>query len=729
MEYTGKIIRVRFYNESNGFIVGLLRLQDSTRSFWTTGRIMRFDEHLMYTLKGEFVEHPKYGEQFNFISYEEHVENDDQELIRYLSSSLFKGIGKVQATKIVEALGKETIELIKEDIDVLDGIEGINEKKKAAIKEVLFDHVYEQEVIQYLMTKGITMHWIEEILLTYQDKSMEILVEEPYDLLKKVEGIPFKIVDQIGLAAGIEKQDPMRLKALIYAFIKEYTFKNGHTFIDRPFLEGKLMQLDPLIDYQDYLTIIDEMINKGELVIYGDKVLLDFYDESEKIIHDTLTSFLNLPESTYSLDKIQTYIDEYEKEEWIQLDESQKQSIVKFLNSPFLILTGGPGTGKTTLVKAMIAIYNQIEKNGQIALCAPTGRAAKRLNELTGLDAQTIHRLLHYDVQKKEFMVDSQHPLEATLLIVDEFSMVDSVLFSKLLLASSRVNKIIVIGDHEQLPSVGPGNVLSDLLQIEQIPRIHLEKVYRQKEHSGIVQLAHAISHQDMDELVFDEDVHFTSCIASGTLAAIKKQIELSLEQGYDKQDIQVLAPIYQGVAGIEAINTLLQDVLNPMREGLKQIQVGRFVFREGDKVLQLKNRVDDNVFNGDIGTIIEIIPKHKGQTSDKIVVDFDDQIIEYENSDFNSLTLAYCMSIHKAQGSEFKIVMMPILKDYTIMLRKNILYTGITRAKNQLYLFGDPLAFKHAIQTTNLLQRQTYLKERFNFNETDEELSPYDFM
>ena len=188
MEYTGKIIRVRFYNESNGFIVGLLRLQDSTRSFWTTGRIMHFDEHLMYTLKGDFIEHPKYGEQFNFTSYEEHVENDDQELIRYLSSSLFKGIGKVQATKIVEALGKEAIELIKEDIDVLDGIEGINATKKATIKEVLFDHVYEQEVIQYLMTKGITMHWIEEILLTYQDKSMEVLVEEPYDLLKKVEG-------------------------------------------------------------------------------------------------------------------------------------------------------------------------------------------------------------------------------------------------------------------------------------------------------------------------------------------------------------------------------------------------------------------------------------------------------------------------------------------------------------------------------------------------------------
>ena len=395
-----------------------------------------------------------------------------------------------------------------------------------------------------------------------------------------------------------------------------------------------------------------------------------------------------------------------------------------------MILTGGPGTGKTTIVKAAIDVFSRMNRDCPISLVAPTGRAAKRLSELTGLESQTIHRLLKWDIQKNEFMHDAQHPLETSLLIIDEFSMVDTVLFARLLEACSKVEKILIIGDHEQLPSVSPGNVLRDLLLIESIPTIRLNKIYRQKESSGIVKMAHEIRNDEMQSFdLFDDykDIHFMDCANTQVLGFTKKIVEKALSEGYSNSEIQVLAPMYQGIAGIDALNEMLQDVMNPKSEFHQEIRVGQRVFREGDKILQLKNRVDDNVFNGDIGTLVEIRLKDNVETlSDTIVVDFDGIFVEYPANDFNSITLAYCMSIHKAQGSEFKIVILPILNDYYVMLQKKLLYTGITRAKQSLFLLGQRQAFVRGITTQKTKERCTYLKERFN---EEKGMSLYDFM
>ena len=393
-----------------------------------------------------------------------------------------------------------------------------------------------------------------------------------------------------------------------------------------------------------------------------------------------------------------------------------------------MIITGGPGTGKTTIVNAMIKIYQRLNPDQRLAIVAPTGRAAKRLSEVTGVEACTIHRLLKWDLHTNTFAVNEKNPLDVDLLIIDEFSMVDSLLFSHLLLACQKVSQILLIGDDQQLPSVAPGHVLKDLIESECIPTIALHYIYRQSKESGIVQLAHSIRNDQYDENLFFQysDIHFQTCTPYDVVKYVRVLVSKALEDGYDGQDIQVLAPMYNGVAGIDALNDCLQELLNPSDGFKNELRVGKRVFREGDKILQLKNRVEDNVFNGDIGTLVEICYKDNFEyLTDKMIVDFDGTIVEYTPQEFYTLTHAYCMSVHKSQGNEFKIVIMPVLKDYYIMLKKNLIYTGLTRAKQSLWFLGSHQAFVYGVTHKQDERRKTTLIERMK---KTPEISLYDF-
>lgn len=729
-QYVGTIIQVRFYNEQSRFIVAVIDDDELAKPMLITGLMNEPKEHQRYRFYGEFVVHPKYGKQFKFSRYEEVLANDYDEVIRYLSSPLFKGIGKIQATHIVDALGEDALEKIKENSDILDSIKGMTLQKKKTICEVLNTQNYENEVIQFLMNHGMSLVIIDKILNTYKEETMKIIREYPYQLIDDVEGIQFKSVDQLALAMGVDYQDENRIEAVVYHLIKELCFQTGNTYIEEQYLLSRLLKFDYRIDNTTYHKAIETLLTKRKLYRHDNKLLVDIYEEAELSIASHLENFMRMHQDEDTYTNINEYIEMIERRDIIQFDDSQKDAIKLFLNSSLMILTGGPGTGKTTIVKAAIEIFSKLYEDCQISLVAPTGRASKRLSELTHLEAQTIHRLLKWDIQKNEFMHDATHPLDTSLLIVDEFSMVDTVLFARLLEACGKVEKILIIGDHKQLPSVSPGNVLRDLLLNDKIAIVELNKIYRQKESSGIVKMAHLIRNDEMTSFdVFDEykDIHFIDCSNLQVLEFTKKIVEKALSEGYSHQEIQVLAPMYQGVAGIDALNEMLQEVMNPKSEIHQEIRVGQRTFREGDKILQLKNRVDDNVFNGDIGTLVEIRFKDNVETlSDTIVVDYDGTFVEYTPTDFNSITLAYCMSIHKAQGSEFKIVIMPVVNDYYVMLQKKLIYTGITRAKQSLFLLGQRQAFARGVTQEKTNERQTYLKERMIEEKT---ISPYDFM
>ena len=727
----GSIVQIRFYNEQSKFIVALIDEENIHQKILVTGNMLEPQLGLRFRFNGDYVIHPKYGEQFKFIGYEEVLANDYDEIIRYLSSSLFKGIGKIQATRIVDTLGENALEMIKEDPLVLSSIQGMTQSKIDTIYQELNKN-NQQETIQFLYQHGLSLTIIEKIIQTYQENTLDLIKHQPYQLLEDIENISFKNVDKLALALGIPIDDQYRIDTLVVYCIKEMCYNSGNTYVLFNHLIERLGKVDFQLKEETYIEAINRLKEAGKLIIRDEKIFIDLYEMAETNIKEAIDYFIHLPINHEDLTKIEQIIETIEQRDQIQFASNQRQAIIDFVKYPLMILTGGPGTGKTTIVKAVIEVYKKLYQSESIALVAPTGRAAKRLSELTNLEAQTIHRLLHFDISNNEFMFDEDHPIECDLLIIDEFSMVDTILFDYLLQASRMVKKILIIGDHEQLPSVSPGNLLSDLLSIHQIHSICLEKIYRQKQSSGIIQLAHAISsNQDIEYTMFKsyEDINFITCQNHQVLSLIQKIVIKALNEGYDYNDFQILAPMYQGVAGINAINEMLQNLLNPMSEYVSEIKIGRQCFREGDKVLQLKNRVEDNVFNGDIGRIVEIHLKDNFEyLSDTIVVAYDDKLIEYTSNDFNQITLAYCMSIHKAQGSEFKIVIMPILNDYYIMLKKNLIYTGITRAKQSLFLIGQSQAFFKGIKQKQNKERLTYLKQRFNTKKQNE-LSPYDFM
>ncbi len=725
MEYTGVIVRVRFYSDETKFIVANVEVEEENDVICMTGYMSYVNEEEKYRFTGYYVTHPRYGKQFQIESYEVIRSNDEEEIVRYLSSSLFKGIGVKQATLIVQALGENTIDAIKEDKHVLDHIKGMSEVKRDMIYNVLVTQDFDSQVLSFFLGHGISTKNLALIQGHYQEDTLNVLQNNPYQLIEDIDGIGFKTADDLALKIGVDPLDENRLKAAVLYCLKERCFQTGGTYQYYESFYSMFNKLIQGIFEEKFNELLNKLISEEKIIQEGEKYYsYDLY-HSEQIIVEAIKRWLREPKEEYS--NILEEIEKIEEELSLQYDKKQKEAIESFIENPLMIITGGPGTGKTTIVQGLLKIYQAINRDAKVALIAPTGRAAKRMSEITGLEACTIHRLLKWDMHSNVFAMNEDNPLDYDLLIIDEFSMVDSLLFSHLIKASYKVSKILLVGDDQQLPSVAPGTVLKNLLDIEDIPKLKLTHIYRQSQESGIIQLAHHLRNDDYQQQIFLDypDLYFQHSSNTDIVKNIELLIQKAIDEGFNENDIQVLAPMYQGVGGINAFNESLQALFNPPSVTKNELKVGRRVFREGDKILQLKNRVDDNVFNGDIGKLVEICYKDNFEyLEDTIIVDFDGVFVEYTPGDFSTITHAYCISIHKAQGNEFPIVIMAVLNDYYIMLRKNLIYTGITRAKRTLFVVGSHHAFLRGLSNNSDEQRLTSLKNKFY----KKDISLYDF-
>lgn len=729
IEYTGYIKKIRFYSESSNYIVALIEVEQEDKLITMNGYMNNFNDYEKYAFIGDYEIHPKYGKQFKLSEYRIIYAKESEEIIKYLSSPLFKGIGKALATQIVNTLGEECLEKIKEDKHNLDLVRGMTEKRREIIYEALTNGDYDQEVMQFFMGHGISLKNLGLIQAYYQEKTLEILQNNPYQLVEDIDGIGFKTADELALKTGGTLDNPNRIKAGIIYSIKQYWFNTGSTYCyldEIKIMFSKIIYNIEEVSFNEYL---DELIDEGLIIQRGDKYYYFEMDEAEKNIAEYLKIRINKPDELFDEKEVERLLTNYEKTQGICYAAKQKEALNYFLKSSCMILTGGPGTGKTTIVQALLKVYSALYPDDRIGLVAPTGRAAKRLTELTGIYACTIHRLLKWDLHSNTFAMNKSNPLDLDVLIIDEFSMVDCLLLSKLFEAGRGINKVLFIGDYHQLPSVAPGNILQDLMEAG-VKTIELDEIFRQAKDSGIIQLAHHIIHNEIENMdLFEQyrDINFFPCINYDVVKNVKIIVKKAIDEGYDTNDIQVLVPMYQGVAGIDALNDALQDVFNPIDEFNDSYQIGRKEYRVGDKILQLKNRPDDDVFNGDIGTLVEICRKDNFEyLQDTLIVDFDGNFVEYTSNTFNTITHAYCMSIHKSQGNEFKIVIMAVLSDYYIMLRRNLLYTAITRAKQSLFILGSSKAFMHGLANYQDSRRKTSLKSRFKTIET---LNVYDFL
>ena len=713
----GRFIAVRFRNDVTGFTVARFKMLDLVEDECVvTGILPAIQLEVNYQIQGQYREHEKYGMQFVIDTIERLLPSDEDTLIRYFSSALFPGIGKKTAQLIVDSLGSDAIQKIKNNHQCLSDIIH-NSKKERIIIEGLGSENEMDDSLQFFNRIGLTPKQILKVESIYGQEAKHIISQNPYQLIEDIDGFGFKTADKIANHIGFDMEHPARIKAIVLSVLMEFCMSNGNSFIlyDRllEIAKKKVNKLGLLADSFDFEEMIEELNFERSIVIENNQVYHHTQYDAERGIAQFVAEFPYTASESFDFD-VEQEISMLEEKIGICYEEHQKEAIFQFFKEPLMILTGGPGTGKTTIVKGIIELYKKHFPYHQIALCAPTGRAAKRLSECSEDSAMTIHRLLKWDLETNTFAMNENDPLVADLLIIDEFSMVDQWLFYNLLLASKRVRRILLIGDEHQLPSVGPGSVLRDLIASDQVPLTRLSKIFRQANGSDVVELA---QHIKDGEFVMPEsggDVAFFQSSSYRIKDLVMQIVQNAFEKGYDLNDVQVLAPMYQGVSGIDGLNLHLQKMCNPPASYKKELRLGYRTFREGDKVLQLKNQPDDDVYNGDIGIIEEIVLADEDfNHQNRIFANFDGIIVEYTQENFSNLTHAYCISIHKSQGSEYPIVIMPIVNEHIYMLERRLIYTGITRAKKSLVLLGEQRVLAQALKKVNVAPRETTLKER----------------
>ena len=731
MEYffSGIVERIIFENASNFFKIVLLEIEDTDSDFddfeiIVTGTMAEIIEGENYTFWGELTQHPKYGEQLKLTRYERSKPSSSG-LIKYFSSEHFKGIGKKTAEKIVQLYGEDTIDKILEDPSKLDSISGLSKENRGNFVAKLKLNYGTEQILAKLAEYGLTNRVAFEIFNQYKEESIDIIQENPYQLVEDIQGIGFKIADQLAEQLGIEADSPQRFRAALVHTLFELSVENGDTYVEaRDLLENAItileearqIELDPAAVAKELSTLIaeDKVQNIGTKIF--DNTL--FYAEAG--IKKHLTRILDTPLSKqFSDEELEEEIAEVEENFGISYDQVQKDAIKNALQSKVFILTGGPGTGKTTVINGLIETYaalhriNLEKKDIPIILAAPTGRAARRMNELTGLPSATIHRHLGLNGDNDYQAMDDY--LDCDLIIIDEFSMVDTWLANQLFSSISSNTQVIIVGDSDQLPSVGPGQVLADLLKIKELPQLALTKIFRQSEDSTIVTLANQMRQGILpaDFTQKKADRSYFEASAQYIPEMIPKIVSAAIKSGISPQEIQILAPMYRGAAGINRLNTIIQDLLNPLGDQLS-FAFGEMNFRKGDKVLHLINDAELNVFNGDIGYITDLIPaKYTESKQDELFMSFDGTEVSYPRNEWHKITLAYAMSIHKSQGSEFQVVILPITRQSHRLLQRNLIYIAITRSKSKLVMLGEIAAFDYAIKNEGA-KRNTYLVERF---------------
>ena len=698
MTLRGVVRIIVYYNDTNGYTIAKIRPSEKQETlagslFTLTGTLPGVQINQEYEFEGEWGEHPKYGPQFK-AAKASIIEDDSRDgLITYLSSDLFYGVGPKLATKIVDTFGLEAINILLADPLKLLQL-GVNERKAHEIHLALYEHRGMQQILIQLYEWNFTPTKALEIYHIYGAQTIPAIQENPYGLLLQIERLGFDTVDALASNLGIAKDHPTRLQALAYDVVQQ-RFLNGDTYASMEDLTRDFTRRfrQDRLEFQD--AWLSQALMHPLLQVEGDKVYSkELYDAEV-----TIASRIKALEGSISTD-VSSILAQSEDQLGIVYSTDQQTAIITALTNPVSVITGGPGTGKTTIIKGMLYLYKQIHRHlNDVALLAPTGRAAKRITESTNLEARTIHSFLGYDFSG-HYEYGANNKRQVKFVLVDEASMVDTLLLARLLQALPDNCQLVLIGDVYQLESVAPGQVLFDILQSDVAKKVYLEKIYRH-DNSSLFDVAYTMNQGIYNPDLFTGDVQFIECDTASISDEIQQLTTRLRKQGVSMDDIQLLAPMYKGVVGIDTLNADLQHVLNPKG---KSITFMSQHFREDDKVLQLVNQPIDGVMNGEVGRIIDV--------NKDVKVDFDGVIVTYSRSDLIQLKHAYCMSIHKSQGNEYDVVIIALSMSYKAMLQRKLLYTAATRAKQQLIFVGDSKAFQYAI-TTQVPPRKTTLLNR----------------
>lgn len=722
MSYIKGNYRRSIYSSPQGYHIGLFKVIDTDdekladyidRVITFTGYFHELNDMDTYLFYGKLVNHQKYGEQFQVDSYERCKPEEKNSIIEFLTSGLFKGIGEKKAKAIVDVLGKDTLKVILENPDNLILIPGVTKKNIETLHNKLQEYEASYETILYLGGLGFSTKDAMIVYNFYKNKTKQVIEENIYKLVQDIYNLNFKKIDFIALKNGIEKGSMIRVEASLIYIMNEVSDAYGHSYYYKEELSSLLPRVIGVNISDEKIEEALKNLEKNLLIIVKEeKYYLKEMYESESLI---VKRFRLLSHEKDLITKdIDNKIKEIGEFFGIVYNEEQLEAIKESYQKKFLIITGGPGTGKTTIMKAITELYRQMNKldysslQEKIALLAPTGRAAKRMTETTLLRASTIHRFLKWQKETNKFQVNEYNKSKVEFVIIDEASMIDTYLMASLLKGISANCKIVMVGDDHQLPSVGPGQVLHDLIQSEKLPVIKLTELYRQGKDSNILSLAYDIRQGTINEKIFNvgDDLTFIKSSPNQVINNILEITDTYKDLSY--KDFQILCPMYKTIAGIDEINNHIQKKFNKKAKDKKEIATSEVIFREGDKVIQLTNMPDENVYNGDIGIIKEI----KTSPKKEIIIDFDGNIVKYTPSNFANFRLAYAISIHKAQGSEFEVVIIPIVKNFNKMLYRKLIYTGVTRSKKKLYLIGDIEALKTAVNNTSADVRRTSIKD-----------------
>ena len=714
----GKLKKIIFHNNESGYVVALFRVKETNdltmkdkinKSITVTGVFTDVNIDIPMTLYGSYINNERFGMQYAVTSYEIDTPTTKEAIIEFLASSFIDGCGEKTAKKIVDHFGENTLEKIKENRDNLLEVDGITTIKAAKIYNSLQNYNKSSDAILKFQNLGFTIEECSRIYNKFKDRIDEVLGDCFFDLKEIIE---FRKLDSIYMA-NFGANTNVRIYACILESMQILSNYNGDTYYYREEITNILDKEFNIILSEDvFESILEDLKSKEKIYLIDRKIYLAKYYEEELNVAETLKKIDSKePEKIVNLEEKLKNL-----EERLQIDYNtdQEKAIISALNNNVTIISGGPGTGKTTIINAITKLYIEDKKLGPadimetIALLAPTGRASKKMASSTNLPAYTIHRYLKWYKDSNDFFYNEYNKTNHRLIIVDEVSMIDIDLFNALLNGISPGVKLILVGDTFQLPSVGPGLVLNDLIDSDYFNFVPLNQIYRQSDNSYIPYLAKEIKNNDLSEEFLNkrDDYTFFQTKSSLIKEAIEQIIKISLDKKINEHHMQVLAPMYKGENGIDNLNVVLQSIYNPASPKKNEINYGDVIYREGDKVLQLVNDLDNNVFNGDIG-YIEVI------SNNKITIDFEGNRVEYEKKNLKQIKHAYAITIHKSQGSEFEHVIMPISTSYYKMLYNKLIYTGVSRAKKTLTIVGDAYAFARAVANNYSSNRKTSLKTK----------------